>query len=126
MKAKTIKAFLIMSAGVLGLGFIVPWWAGALWVVCVSALTRLNEKQAILAGGLAIMLIWVLMARYQSLQDDAEIISKTGTLLGGLSHQLMMVATLVIALITGVFSGWLGSVLGQLFISRITKEATTR
>ena len=117
MKTKAIIAFLIMAAGVLGLGFFAPWWAAAVWVVCVSALTRLNEKQATVAGGFAIALVWVVVARYLSLQDDAEIITKTGTLLGGVSHQLMFGVTLVIALITGILSGWLGSALGQLIIS---------
>ena len=126
MKGKTIIAFLIMAAGVLGLGFIAPWWTAALWVVCVSALTRLNQKQATLAGGFAVVIVWVLMARYLSMQDDADIITKTGTLLGGISHQLMMVVTLVIALITGVLSGWLGSVLGQVIMSRNTKDAVSR
>jgi len=126
MKGKTIIAFLIMIAGVLGLGFVAPWWAAALWVVVVSALTKLNQKQAILVGGFAIVIVWLVMARYLSLNDDAEIISKTGELLGGISHQLMIVVTMVIALITGVLSGWLGSVLGQLFFSRNTKETVTR
>jgi hypothetical protein len=126
MKTKAIIAFLIMTAGVLGLGFFAPWWASAIWVVCVAALAKLNQKQATLVGGFSIVIVWIVMARYLSLNDDAEIISKTGTLLGGISHQLMFVVTLVIALITGVLSGWLGSVLGQLFFSRNTNETATR
>ncbi|MEP6795026.1 MAG: hypothetical protein ABJB16_11915 [Saprospiraceae bacterium] len=116
MKTKTIISFLIMIIGVTGLGFIAPWWAGTVWVVLIAAIMRTNKKQGMFTGAFAFGLVWVAMARYMSIQDGVDIISKTGTLLGGLSHQLMMVVTLVIAFITGILSGWLGSALGQTFL----------
>ncbi len=115
MKTKTIISFLLMVIGITGLGFIAPWWAGALWVVLISAILRVNKKEEIFTGALAFALVWIGMARYMRLQDEADIISKTGALLGGLSPQLMMVVTMVIAFITGFLSGWLGSALGQTF-----------
>ncbi len=121
MTKKAIITFLLLATGVVGLSFIAPWWATAIWVVMITCLTGLSVKESILSGGFVIGLVWVVMARYMSLQDDADIISKTGALLGGLSHQLMMVATLGIALITGILSGWFGSVLGH-FIRQKTKE----
>lgn len=118
MKTKTNISLLIMTLGVTVLGFITPWWVGAVWVVLIAAIMRTNKKQGMFTGAFAFGIVWVVMARYMSTQDTADIISKTGTLLGGLSHQLMMVVTLVIAFITGLLSGWLGSAIGQTFLPR--------
>ncbi len=122
MTKKTLFPFLLMVAGITGLGFIAPWWAAAIWILMVATLSRLNTRQNILCGGFALAIVWIIMARYMSSQDEAGIIVKTGTLLGGLSHQMMMVATMVIALITGILSGWLGSALGKA-ITKKTIEA---
>jgi hypothetical protein len=118
MKTNTMISFLLMIIGVTALGFIAPWWAAAIWVVVIAALTRLNKKQAILSGSFAIGLVWLAMALYMSLHDDANIISKTGALLGGLSTPLMVVVTFVLAFVTGLLSGWLGSACGQTFFPR--------
>lgn len=115
MKKKSVISFLVMTAGIAGLGFIAPWWAGAICIVIIAGFSRLNVRDSILTGAFALGLVWVVMARYMSLHDEADIISKTGSLLGGLSHQSMMTATLLIALITGGLSGWFGSVLGNIF-----------
>ncbi len=118
MKTKTIISFLLMIIGITGLGFIAPWWAGAVWVVLIAAIMRTNNKQGMFIGAFAFALVWVAMARYMSFEDGSDIISKTGTLLGGLSPQLMMTVTWVLAFITGLFSGWLGSALGLTFFPR--------
>lgn len=104
-------AFVLMIIGVAGLGFIAPWWSAVIWVILMVILFKLNTSQGISAGGLAIGLVWVAMARYMSQHDDAGIISKTGELMGGLSHQVMISLTFLIAVITGVLSGWFGSAL---------------
>ena len=106
-------AFVLMIIGVAGLGFIAPWWSAAIWVILMVILFKLNTSQGISAGGLAIGLVWVAMTRYMSQHDDAGIISKTGELMGGLSHQVMISLTFLIAVITGVLSGW--------FVSALTK-----
>lgn len=118
MKTKPIFLFLLVVAGVTGLGFIAPWWAGALWVVVVTAIMKINKRQDIFMAAIAFALVWIAMARYMSMHDEGDIITKTGVLLGGLSHQLMMVATLVIAFITGLLSAWFGSALGKTFFSQ--------
>ncbi len=115
MKTKTIISFLFMIIGLTGLGFIAPWWAGAVWVVLIAAIMRTNSKQGMFIGAFAFAVVWVAMARYMSFEDGGDIISKTGTLLGGLSRQLMMTVTLLLAFMTGLLSGWLGSALGQTF-----------
>ena len=122
MTKRTIISFLLMVAGVVGLGFIAPWWSGAVWVAVVATVARLNERKGILAGAFAIGIVWVGMAGYMSLQDDADIISKTGALLGGLSHQQMVMVTFLIGMITGIFSGWLGSALGHFIHPKIKEE----
>lgn len=118
MKTRTIISFVIMVAGVLGLGFFTPWWVSPLWIVLVAGASKLSLNQSALLGGFAIAMVWLVMARYFSLQDDAGIITKTGTLLGGLSHRLMMVITLVIAFITGLLSGWLGGSISNLSLKK--------
>src|SRR4030095_2192964 len=125
MKTRTIISFLIMVAGVVCLGFFTPWWVAAIWIVLVAGVGKLSISQSMLTGGFAIGLAWVAMARYFSLHDDADIISKTGALLGGLSHQLMMVITLVIAFITGVLSGWLGGALGSMILKQTDDTPVT-
>ncbi len=115
---KKIISFLLMVAGVTGLGFIAPWWVGAPWIVLIAVIFKLKEWEGIRIGGLALGIVSLIAARLMSTNDEAGIISKTGTLLGGLSHQMMMVATLVIALITGMLSGWLGSRIGKAIPSK--------
>jgi len=114
MKIKSTLSFLLMVAGITGLSFFAPWWISAVWVILIAGIMRLNRNQGMFTGMFAIALVWIIMARFMSLHDSGEIISKTGTLLGGLSHQLMFIVTLVIAMITGFLSGWLGSALGFL------------
>ena len=110
--------FLIMLAGVFGLGFITPWWSGAGWILLFALFGGLTTRQSIFSGGFALAIVWILMARFTSLHDEAGIITKTGTLLGGLSHQLMMLVTLLIAFITGLLSGWFGGTLGNVFFKK--------
>ena len=118
---KTIIVFLLMTAGVVGLSF-TPWWTAAIWILVIAGLTGLNVKDGILSGGFAIAIVWILMARYMSLQDTSEIISKTGALMGGISRGVMMFITFLIAFITGTLSGWLGSVLGSVVRQKTTNN----
>jgi hypothetical protein len=55
------------------------------------------------------------MSIWMSKGDQADIIQKTGELMGGMSSFMMLLLTTVIGAITGLFSGWLGSTLGSLF-----------
>ena len=107
-----------MVVGITGLGFFTPWWVAAVWVMMIAGLMRLTRNQGMFTGMIALAIVWILMARFMSLHDTGEIISKTGLLLGGLSHQLMFIVTLVIAMITGFLSGWLGSTLGFVILPK--------
>ena len=118
MTRKTFISLLVMIAGTLAMGFLTPWWTSSVWILIVAAVGRLNEREGMTAGALAIGIVWLGMARYMSFHDDADIISKTGTLLGGLSHSAMMGITLLIGFITGLLSGWLGSSLGKVFFHK--------
>ena len=103
-----------MIVGVVALSFFTPWWVPPFWVVFVAFIMKLDIKNALLLGALCYGLIWSGMARYMSEQDASDIISKTGVLLGGLSHQMMFVVVTIISLITGALAGWFGSVLGKI------------
>ena len=122
MTKKTWIAFLLMAAGIFGLGLIAPWWAPVPWIVIIAGLSNMSKKQGLLLGGFSFAIVWLLIARYMSQQDHEGIISKTGVLLGGLSHQLMILLTMLIAFITGMFSGWFGSALGSLFPRKTKTE----
>ena len=109
MKKKTFYAFLMMIAGIFLLSYFTLWWLPAIWVILIAYVMKLNIKAGMTTGGISFVLVWVAYAMYMSAQDNANIISKTGSLLGGLSQSLMVVIVLVLSLITGILSGWLGS-----------------
>ena len=61
------------------------------------------------------MLVWVATGAYMDARDNADIISKTGMLMIGYSHWMMLFILLVLSFITGALSGWFGSALGMFF-----------
>jgi len=113
MKKKTFFALLIMIAGIFLLGYFTFWWIPAAWVVLVAYMMKLDIKTGIITGGVSFALVWVAMAIFMNVQDSADIISKTGILLGGLSQWMMLLVALIISLITGILSGWLGSAIAM-------------
>ncbi|HUR31010.1 MAG TPA: hypothetical protein VMZ69_06230 [Saprospiraceae bacterium] len=115
MKKKTLLAFLIMIIGIGIIGYFTPWWVPVIWVIFTAFVLKLNIKTGMMSGALSFALVWSVMSRYMDVQDQAGIISKTGTLMGGISHQLLFVLVMVISLITGFLAGWFGSVLGKYF-----------
>ena len=76
--------------------------------------TALKNKTPIAIIFCLIGVVYLGMALWMSNQDEAEIIQKTGMLLGGLSPVMMIVVTTLIGCITGLLSGWLGSVIGSI------------
>lgn len=109
MKKQTFLAFLIMIAGIFLLGYFTFWWMPVIWVILIAYVMKLNIKAGMATGGISFALAWVTYALYMSAQDNADIISKTGSLLGGLSQGMMVLVVIVLSLITGILSGWLGS-----------------
>jgi len=117
MKNTSIVAFIILLAGTFLSGYFGPWWAPAVFTVLTTLLLGLNTRQGILLGAISMGVAYLIMALWMSSADQADILTKTGMLLGGLSTGLLVVLTTIIGGVTGVLSGWLGSVLG-LFVSR--------
>jgi hypothetical protein len=113
MKNKTTIAIFLCLPGSLLAGLYGPWWAPAVFILLLCALMGLAVKQSILAGSISLGLVYLGMALWMSSHDKAEIIEKTGMLLGGLSPVMMIVVTVLIGSITGLLSGWLGSVIGN-------------
>jgi hypothetical protein len=118
MTKNTFIGFVLMLAGAAGLGF-TEWWITLIWIALIAGIMGLNIIESMLAGGLALLIVWTGMAIYMDMQDKAGIISKTGILFGGLSEVMMIVVTGVIALISGLLSGWSGSAAGT-FVRQIT------
>lgn len=118
MKNKSLISFLIMLVGSFLSGYFGPWWAPAVFVVITVALSGLSAGQAIQTGALSLGLVYLFMAAWMNTLDQAEIIRKTGLLLGGLSPLLMIVVATLIGTVTGLLSGWLGSALGTMVIKK--------
>jgi MFS family permease len=114
MKNKTAISIILCLIGSLLAGLYGPWWAPSVFILLLCALMGLAVKQSILAGSLSLGLVYLAMALWMNSQDKAEIIEKTGMLLGGLSPVMMIVVTTLIGSITGLLSGWLGSVIGSM------------
>lgn len=114
MKNKTTIAIILCLAGSLLAGLYGPWWAPAVFILLLCALMGLTIKQSIIAGSISLGGVYLGMALWMSSQDKAEIIEKTGMLLGGLSPVMMIIVTTLIGFITGLLSGWLGSVIGSI------------
>ena len=118
MKNKALISFLIMLVGSFLSGYFGPWWAPAAFIVIAMALAGLTVKQAMGIGSLALGLVYLFMASWMNTLDQAEIIRKTGLLLGGLSPLMMIVVTTLVGAITGLLSGWLGSALGTMLTKK--------
>ena len=112
MKNKTAKTLLLCLAGSILAGLYGPWWAPAVFILLLCALTGLTVKQSILCGGISLGVVYFGMALWMNSMDHAAIIEKTGLLLGGLSPVMMITMTTLVGFITGLLSGWLGSIIG--------------
>lgn len=114
MKNKTAITFLLCLVGSLLAGLYGPWWAPAVFNLLMVALMGLTVKQSILSSSISLGVVYLGMALWMNSMDEAAIIEKTGLLLGGLSPVMMIVVTTLIGFITGLLSGWLGSIIGGL------------
>ena len=112
---KVFIAALLIIFGVAALSFITPWWVPPFWVVLIASMMKLDIKTSLVIGGACYVLVGCTMAWYMSTQDAADIITKTGTLMGGISNLMMLVVIGIISLVTGSLAGWLGSVMGSYF-----------
>lgn len=112
MKIKTFQALLLMIAGIFILGLFTSWWLPPFWVILIAMMMKLDIKTGILTGGISFALVWVATGVYMDARDNADIISKTGMLMIGYSHWMMLFVLLVLSVITGALSGWFGSAIG--------------
>jgi len=121
MTKRIFIPMLIMVAGVAGLGF-TAWWISAIWIIAISGWFGLSVKEGMITGAVSLVLVWVGMALYMIYQDETQLIYKTGILFGGLSANGMVGVTGAIAIVTGLLSGWLGSVTGNLVRQKATNH----
>lgn len=111
-----------MLIGIVLAGYFGPWWAPAAFIVMLTALSGMNARQSLITGGALLSLAYLGLASALSLQDEADIIARTGVLLGNLSPQLLVLITTFIGTITGALAGWLGSETGHFVRSQLKKE----
>lgn len=115
MKIKTFQALLLMIAGIILLGLFTAWWLPPFWIILIAIMMKLDIKTGILTGGFSYALVLVATGAYMDARDNADIISKTGMLMIGYSHWMILFMLLVLSFVTGALSGWLGSALGIFF-----------
>ncbi len=118
MRPENIITLIIMIIGSLLSAWYGPWWAPSLIIILMAALLKLSAKQAMLSGAFTLGLIFLGMALLSYSADEADIISKIGAMLGGLSVMLMLLITTLTGIITGLLSGWTGSAIGA-YIKKI-------
>ena len=118
MKNKTPIAIIFCLVGSLLAGMYGPWWAPAVFIILLCALMGLTVKQSMLTGRISLGVVYLGMALWLRSQDEADIIETTGMLLGGLSPVMMIVVTTLIGRITGLLSGWIGSVIGNVVVKK--------
>lgn len=120
MKNKYVVPLVITLIGSFLSGWFGPWWAPAAFIIIVSALIPLSTKMAALIGFITLAMVYLGMALWMNTKDEADIIGKTGLLLGGLPPFAMIALTACIGGISGVLSGWLGNALGKLLREKKT------
>ena len=113
MKTRLVTAFIVLCIGIALSGWFGPWYAPAVFVLVCCAIVVLRTGQAIWLSLAASVLVYIVMALIMLSHDDAEIIRKTGNLLGGLSPIMMILVTALIGGATGIFAAWMGSALGN-------------
>ena len=118
MKTKVWLIVLLMLIGVTVAGLFGPWWAPGVCVVILTVLMKLPTRQSIWIGACSLLAVYMVMSILMLGLDNSSLISKTGTLLGGLSAPMMVVVTGLIGGITGLLSGWLGSSLAKVMPSK--------
>ncbi len=114
MKNTSLIAFIILLAGTFLSGYFGPWWAPAAFIVLTTLLLGLNKRQGIVLGAISMASVYLIMALWMRTGDQADILAKTGMLLGGMSTGLLIALTTAIGGVTGFLSGWLGSAIGVL------------
>lgn len=113
MKTSLITAFIVLCLGMALTGWFGPWYAPAVFVLVCCAILVLRTGQAIWLGLAAGVFVYVAMSLIMLNQDDAEIIRKTGNLLGGLSPIMMVLVTALVGGATAMLAAWMGTALGQ-------------
>jgi MFS family permease len=109
MSQKVVISFLFMVVGSFLAGYFGPWWGPAVYIILHTALMNLTVRQGMVSGMLALSLVYLVMSIWMNQQDHADVVEKTGTVLGGLRPMALILLTVLIGCLTGLFSGWLGS-----------------
>ena len=112
-KTNNLIALLIMLTGSALSGIYGPWYAPSIFIFLASALLALPSKKGLSIGGVSLGLVYFLISLYQFTQDETNLLSKIGVVMGGLSPIALIVLSTVIGMITGMLSGWVGSSLAE-------------
>lgn len=109
-----ITGFPIIIAGILILNALLPWWSPVPWIILIVYLLRMRIKEGVITGGISLALVWTVMAVISYSRDDANMLTKTALILGGLNVVWLFILTFLISFTTGALSGWTGGAIGNL------------
>ncbi|MEL7118761.1 MAG: hypothetical protein AAFO07_04950 [Bacteroidota bacterium] len=93
---------------------ITPWWSIAILAVLAAAIFGNRYWSAIGAAFLGGFILWYFVASQFDAANESILSGRIGTMLGGLSASMVLVATGVIGGITAALGGWLGYALKSL------------
>lgn len=110
------------AAGILLCGWFGPWYAPSLFIVVASAIIGASLRKSIWAVVIASGLVFTGLSSWQWMHDSTGLIEKTGLVLGGMHPAILLIVTVVVGIITGVLSVWLGSTLHAVFKKEIAPQ----
>lgn len=113
MKTNVIAAFVCMIIYLTVAGMFFPWWILPGGILLIAALFISQIKHGLLAGSASYFMVFTGTALYMLSFDEAEIINKTGILMGGMTAPILLLINSMIAIITGGLAGWFGVVIGN-------------
>ena len=95
---------------------VTPWWSIAALAAIASAIFGYRYWSAIGAAFLGGFILWYFVASQFDAANESILSGRIGTMLGGLSASMVLVATGIIGGITAGLGGWLGYAAKSLFI----------
>ena len=91
-----------------------PWWTVALVAGFVGAVLKESGFKSFLYGFLAIFILWGLMAWTANSANVGILAARLGDLFGGLSSDLLILATAVVGALVGGMGALSGSLAAQM------------
>ncbi|MCI5081150.1 MAG: hypothetical protein MRY78_05635 [Saprospiraceae bacterium] len=113
---KPITYTILLIVGAFLLQQILPWWILPLYAGVLAFVLKIRPLAAFLLGLLCGALLWGGMAFWLDLQNNSRLSVRMGELFGGLSPNMMIVATALPGAVFAALGACTGS-LGRQYVS---------